>query len=854
MNASTEHSSDRNPLPADSAPAVSTRRYSVEGMHCASCVRRVESALGGVAGVATVSVHLGLREANVTCSGATPDTPLLAAAQAVGYTLRRLTDDPFTADADSQATSAVSKDEASPGPIAHASAQAARFPWTLLTAAMLSAGVMAWCMIPALAQHPGSAWWQLGLSLPVVLGLGGPFFRHGGLALLRGRPDMNSLVALGVGTSFVASLVSLAFPQVFVTPHAHSGHASHGPVVWFESATMILLFVSIGRWLEERARLQTAGAIAALVRLAPEVARVERGGQVVVLPVAQVRVGETVHILPGERIPVDGLIVSGRTVVNESMLTGESLPVARHEGERVFAGTLNTTNPFRCQVDRSGRDTMLARIIQLVRVAQTTKAPIQRLADDISAWFVPAVVTIALLALFVWGTLGPSENAWRMAITTCVSVLVVACPCALGLATPTALTVGIGRGSELGILIRSGETLERLARISTVLFDKTGTLTIGSPTVCDIVPRDGRAHGPGEPLDGAARRLLTLAASLELTSEHPLSRGIVAAARQHGLGLWASRDGVATPGLGFDGTVFPGEPSVAVPERPVSLEAIEAQKSRSGPVVVPLLLKLTRPADAPEPVRESATAPPREAPVRVLVGNERLFAARGVETACCEAGLRQVARRGGTPVMVAADGVAIGVIGLADQLRENAPSVVAALRRRGLAIGLISGDREEAVQHIARAAGIDDAHARLLPEDKSDQIRDRQSRGERVGMVGDGINDGPALARADVGIAVGVATDVAIEASDVSLPGRDLTGVVAAIDLARATLRTIRTNLALAFVYNVLAIPVAAGALYPTTGWLLDPMLSSAAMSLSSFVVVSNSLRLRHWFPSECPP
>ena len=549
---------------------------------------------------------------------------------------------------------------------------------------------------------------------------------------------------------------------------------------------MIITLILLGRLLESIAKGRTSEAIKRLMGLQSKTARVVRDGEETDVPVDEVRIGDRVVVRPGEKIPVDGVVREGASAVDESMLTGESLPVEKRPGDGVIGATLNKTGTFRFEATKIGKETVLAQIIRLVEEAQGSKAPIQRLADRVAGVFVPTVIGIAVLTFLVWLAVGPSP-AFLFAMLNFVAVLIIACPCALGLATPTAIMVGTGKGAELGILIRSGASLETAHKVTTVVFDKTGTLTKGEPEVTDIV-RDETDEARAV----SCEELLRVAASLERGSEHPLGEAIVTRAKEQGLTLSEVTEFDAVPGLGVRGRV------------------------------------------------DGRT---------VLLGNARFLAESGFDVHPLAPAAEELATQGKTPMFVAVDGRTAGLIAVADTLKERSVEAVRALHHLGLELIMITGDNRRTAAAIAKQAGIDRVLAEVLPEQKADEIRKLQAEGKVVAMVGDGINDAPALAQADVGIAIGTGTDVAMEASDITLIRGDLTSVVTAIELSKRTIRTIRQNLFWAFLYNVLGIPIAAGVLYPFTGLLLDPMIGSAAMALSSVSVVSNSLRLRRFRP-----
>jgi Cu+-exporting ATPase len=588
---------------------------------------------------------------------------------------------------------------------------------------------------------------------------------------------MSTLVSLGTNAAYFFSVAVTLWPHAFM---------SLGAMTYYETAAVVITLVVLGRWLEARARGRTSDAIRRLVSLAPRTARVVRDGRDIDVPTAEVAPGDLIRIRPGERIPVDGVVVEGGSTVDESMLTGESLPVEKAPGARVFGGTVNRAGSFVFRAERVGSETTLARIIRLVEEAQGSRAPIQRLADRVAAVFVPVVLAIAALTFAAWWWLGP-EPALLHALTNAVAVLVIACPCAMGLATPTAIMVGTGRGAEHGVLVKSAAALETLRSVDTVVFDKTGTLTVGRPVVTDVV-----AVAPA-----TEDEVLALAAAAEQGSEHPIGEAIVTRAKERGLALPAVAEFLGVPGQGVD-------------------------------------------AMAPDG--------------RVLLGNRTLLDARGIDVSALAEPATGLAADGKTVVFLAFAGHALGLIAVADTLKPEAPAVVAALRRLGLAVVMMTGDSRVTAEAIARAASIERVRAEVLPEAKAREVKALQAEGRRVAMVGDGINDAPALAQADVGVAMGSGTDVAIEAADVTLMRGDLRGVVAAVELSRRTIRIIKENLVWAFGYNVVLIPVAAGLLYPLWGVLLSPILAGAAMAFSSVSVVTNSLRLKRWRPSSIQP
>jgi len=733
----------------------------VRGMHCAACVGRVERALSAVPGVERASVNLATERATVSYDPARASVQALqAAVAAAGYELA----EPRAGDAPVDDAEQAARD-----------AEQRRQRHRLVVGAVLSAPVLGGGMshllpwVPAALRDP---WVLLALTTPVQFWVGWQFHR-GFLHDLRYRnASMATLVSVGTNAAYFFSVAVTLWPHAF---------PQHGAITYFDVSAVVITLVVLGRWLEARARGRTSEAIRRLVSLAPRTARVVRDGAELDVPTAEVRVGDFVRIRPGERIPVDGVVTEGASSIDESMLTGESLPAEKTPESKVFAGTVNQTGSFIFRAARVGSETALARIVKLVADAQGSRAPIQRLADRVAAIFVPIVLAIAVLTFLAWWAFGPPPSA-LYALTSAVAVLVIACPCAMGLATPTAIMVATGRGAELGILVKSATALELLDRVNTIVFDKTGTLTVGRLAVTDVVSELG---------DGAAGdEILALAAAAEQGSEHPLGGAIVARAKGRGLALPPIAEFATVPGQGID-------------------------------------------AMAPDG--------------RVLLGNRTLMDARGIDVEALVPRARALAAEGKTAVYLALGGRALGVIAVADALKPEASEAVAALTRRGIDVAMLTGDSRPTAEAIAAGAGIERVLAEVLPEDKASEIVRLQDDGRKVAMVGDGINDAPALARADVGIAMGSGTDVAIEAADVTLVGGDLRGVVAAVDLSRRTIRVIRENLVWAFGYNVVLIPVAAGVLYPIWGVLLSPILAGAAMAFSSVSVVTNSLRLKKW-------
>jgi len=625
--------------------------------------------------------------------------------------------------------------------------------------------------LATLVSARASTWLQLVLSTPVVAWAGWPFFRRAWTSIVTRHLNMFTLIGLGTGAAFLYSLAATLFPAAI--PASFRDH--HGGVpVYFEAAAVITALVLLGQVLELRARGRTAGAIRGLLALAPATARRVRGdGGEEDVPLAHVTVGDSLRVRPGEKVPVDGVVLVGASSLDESMLTGEPIPVEKGVGDRVTGGTVNGAGTFVMRAERVGGDTLLARIVQAVGEAQRSRAPIQRLADRVAAWFVPAVVAVAAATFVAWAALGP-EPRLANALVNAVAVLIIACPCALGLATPMSVMVGLGRGARAGVLVRDAEALERLEKVDTLVVDKTGTLTEGRPVVTAVAP------APGWREDDVVR----LAAALERGSEHPLAAAVLAAARDRSLAVPDVAAFRAHPGLGLTGEV-------------------------DGR--------------------------------RLVLGSEAFLRREGVAVAIRD----ELGAGGGSAVALAVDGALAGRLTVADTLKATTPGAIAALHAAGVRIVVATGDARSTAEAVARALGIDAVAAELLPDGKRELVRRLQGEGHVVAMAGDGVNDAPALAQADVGIAMGTGTDVAIESAGVTLVKGDLAGIARARALSRATMRNIRQNLGWAFVYNLLGVPVAAGALYPVFGVLLSPMLASAAMSFSSVSVIANALRLQ---------
>jgi P-type Cu+ transporter len=620
-----------------------------------------------------------------------------------------------------------------------------------------------------------SNWIELALATPVVLGAGWPFFERGWASLKTHNLNMFTLIAMGIGLAWAYSAVATFAPGVF--PPVFRG-ADGAVATYFEAAAMITVLVLLGQVLELRAREQTGGAIRALLDLAPKIARrVRAEGADEDVALDAIRLGDRLRVRPGEKVPVDGEVLEGRGAVDESMVTGESMPVAKSAGDKVIGGTMNQRGGFVMRADKIGRDTMLAQIVQMVAEAQRSRAPVQRLADQVSSWFVPLVIAIAIVAFIAWAVWGP-EPRYAYGLVAAVSVIIIACPCALGLATPMSIMVGVGRGAQAGVLIKNAEALERFEKIDTLVVDKTGTLTEGRPKIVAV-----RAVG-----NVGEDELLRLAASLELGSEHPLASATVRAAADRNLALAKVEGFDSSSGRGVAGTV-------------------DGRK--------------------------------------LILGNRAMMQAAGIDVAAIEGPANELRRDGATAIFAALEGKACGVIAIADPIKATTPDAVRALREAGIRVVMLTGDNRATAEAVARKLGIAEVEAEILPKDKGKVVERLRKQGRVVAMAGDGVNDAPALAAADIGVAMGAGTDVAIESAGVTLLSGDLHGIVAARRLSQATMGNIRQNLFFAFIYNAAGVPIAAGVLYPAFGLVLSPILAAAAMALSSVSVIANALRLK---------
>jgi len=766
---------DITPETAPAPSVLETAQLGIEGMHCASCVARVERELHAVPGVVEASVSLASEEARVSYSPAAVEVAQLEqAVQRAGYTAHPKGDQPVQDD------------------LARQDRDRAREFRTLMRKFWFSAAVAvpvlvlsnAW-MVPGLK---GVSWLARGsdglywvwrglalLTLPVLLWAASQFYTGAWQALKHRGANMHALIATGITAAYAYSLVAVADPGIFP--------AEKYAEVYFDVVAVVTALVVLGLALELKAKGRSSEAIRKLVGLQAKTARVIRDGAEVDVPVEDVVVGDVLAVRPGEKVPVDGAIVAGESSLDESMVTGESMPVDKASGDEVIGATINKTGAFRFRATKVGKDTALASIVRMVGDAQATKLPIQRLVDQVAGVFVPAVTIVALIAFVAWYDLGPTP-AFAYAVIVAVTVLIIACPCALGLATPTSLTVGMGKGAEQGILFRGGDALQAARRMDTVVLDKTGTITHGKPALTDVIAAPGSDES----------EVLTFAAAIERSSEHPLAQAIVAGAVARKLPLAEPERFSAIPGHGVEADV----------------------DSR-----------------------------------HVLLGNRKLMADRNIAVSDLDDAAAALASDGKTPMYLALDGRLSGLVAVADTIKPDSAAAIARLRELGLEVAMITGDNQATAEAIARLVGVDRVLAEVLPQDKAHEVQKLQLEGKRVGMVGDGINDAPALTQADVGFAIGSGTDVAIEASDVTLVGGSLRSVVTAIEISRATIHNVKQNLLGAFVYNSAGLPIAAGVFYPLTGLLLSPLIASVAMAFSSVTVVSNANRLRRWKPKE---
>ena len=751
--------------------AVATKKsiYPVGGMTCASCVGHVEEALKDVPGVISVAVNLGSEKATVEYIEGTAYADMKKAVEDAGYELGKEIEGLEDVSETSQR-------------------EVRKVRNRFIVAAILTVPIVVMMLTPMFTGMNYLLW---ALATPVQFWAGWRFYKGAWGALRHRTSDMNTLIAVGSSAAYIYSVIATVFPRVFTSNGIQAN-------VYFDTSAAIITLILLGRYLEARAQGQTSEAIKKLIGLQPKTAVVFRNGQEQQIPIDEVVAGDLIQVKPGERVPVDGIVREGFSTLDESMITGESIPVEKKPGDEVIGATINRTGSFKFEATKIGKDTTLARIVRLVEEAQGSKASVQKLADLIASYFVPIVIGIAVVTFLVWFFAGPPPQL-TYAFLNFVAVLVIACPCALGLATPTAIIVGTGKGAEQGILIRSADTLERAHKINAVLLDKTGTLTQGKPAVTDIIAAAGYSQN----------EVLRLAASAEKNSEHSLAEAIVKTAAEKKLALSAAAEFTAMPGLG--------------------IEAVVDGK-------------------------------------QIVLGNLKLIEGRKLVLDELVVKANELVSAGKTVMFLSVDGQGTGLIALADTIKPEAQKVVHQLHKMGIEVAMVTGDNKRTAEAIARQAGIDRVFAEVLPEHKADEVKNLQSEGKIVAMVGDGINDAPALAQADVGIAIGTGTDVAMETGDITLIRGELHGIVTAIALSKRTMRTIRQNLFWAFAYNVILIPVAAGVLYfafrnstvPSglkfalgDRGFLNPILAAAAMALSSITVVTNSLRLRSFKPAK---
>ena len=741
------------------------KEYIIEGMSCASCAMTIENAVSKIPGVDKASVNLATEIMTVEANDSVTPEDIAKVVDGVGYGAR-----PRGKSVEEELEEKNEKKEAHLREMKRNLTISAIFTVPLLFIAMADmVGIPMPAFLSPMQSPVSYALIQLALVLP-ILWVGRRFFVDGFKALSKGHPNMDSLVALGTSAAFLYSL--------YGTYHVLEGHAHFAMNLYYESAGVILTLITLGKYFEDVSKGKTSMAIQTLVGLAPKMATVLRNGQEVEVPVEEVQVGDLIRVKPGEKVPVDGVVTEGNSTVDESMLTGESIPVSKSVGDEVIGASLNKTGSFILKATKIGKDTALSQIIQLVEQAQGSKAPIAKLADKVSGVFVPIVIGLALVSGLAWYFLG--QESWVFALTITISVLVIACPCALGLATPTAIMVGTGKGAENGILLKSGEALEEANHVNMVVFDKTGTITNGTPVVTDVVTAD---HTDAD-------ALVRLAASLEVASEHPLGEAIVAKAKKQGATFDEVTNFEAIPGFGIKGHV--GE-------------------------------------------------------TLVFLGNEKWMRENGLADAKMNEKANHFAEQGKTPLYIGYNDAVQGLIVVADTVKESSARAIQTLHEMGIQVAMMTGDHERTAQAIAAEVGIDRVFSEVLPQDKANYVSKLQEEGYIVAMVGDGINDAPALAQAQVGIAIGTGTDVAIESADAVLMKSDLMDVPAMLKLSRATIRNIKENLFWAFAYNVIGIPFAMGVLHLFGGPLLNPMIAGAAMSFSSVSVVLNALRLKRW-------
>jgi Cu+-exporting ATPase len=741
--------------------------FTIKGMSCASCANTVETVINRVSGVEECIVNFAMEQATVQYDPQQTSVETIQnAAEKVGYGAFPL---------ENNKSPSENKEEA---------VEAQKLRRKVMVGGIISAilvigslPMMTGLNIPFIPMWLHNFWLQLVLATPIQFWCGGQFYTNAWKAFKQHTATMDTLIALGTSVAYFYSLFITIYPD-FLTRQGLN------PQVYYEAAVVVITLILLGRLLEIRAKKQTSEAIHKLMGLQAKTARIIRNEQEVDIPIEDVQIGDIVLVRPGEKIPIDGEIIEGNSTIDESIVTGESVAVKKQVGDEVIGATINQTGRFKFRTTRVGKDTVLAQIVQLVQDAQTSKAPIQRLADQVTGWFVPVVIAIALLTFIIWFDF---MGNLTLALITTVGVLIIACPCALGLATPTSVMVGTGKGAEYGVLIKGAESLELAHKIQTIVLDKTGTLTQGKPTVTDFITLRGTSNNN-------ELKLLRLAASVERNSEHPLAEAVVQYAKSQEVEITDTEAFEAVVGSGVEGTVSDRE---------------------------------------------------------VQIGTQRWLEELGIETEPLQTQAERLEYLGKTVIWIAVDGEAEGIMGISDALKPSSAEVVRRLQRLGLEVVMLTGDNRSTAESIAKEVGIQRVLAEVRPDQKAATIRQLQAENKAVAMVGDGINDAPALAQADLGIAIGTGTDVAIAASDITLISGDLQGIITAIELSKATMSNIQQNLFFAFIYNVAGIPIAAGILFPFLGWLLNPIIAGAAMALSSVSVVTNALRLRNFKPKS---
>ncbi len=800
---------------------METSHLRLKGMGCASCAVTIEQAIQDIPGVIKSNVNFAMEQATVEYN---PQQTNLEAIQQVvadvGYIAQAIQEtDAGEEDAEKAARESEQKD------LTHKLVLGGIISILLVVGSLPAMMGLNLPFIPAWLHN---SWVQLGLSTPVLFWCGKSFFAGAWKALKRHAADMNTLVALGTGTAYFYSVFATLGSSFLLAQGLQ-------PEVYYEPATVIITLILLGRLLENRARGQTSEAIHKLMGLQAKTARVIRAGKEIDLPITEVIVGDVIVVRPGEKIPVDGEVIEGSSTVDESMVTGEPIPVKKQPGEEVIGATINKTGSFKFQASRVGKNTVLAQIVKLVQDAQGSKAPIQQLADRVTGWFVPGVMAIAIATFIIWfNTMGDLT----LAMITTVGVLIIACPCALGLATPTSIMVGTGKGAENGILIKGADSLELAHKIQAIVLDKTGTITQGKPSVTDYVTVKGTANSN-------EIRLLQLAAAVERNSEHPLAEAVVQYAQSQGvqMPLPAVENFEAVAGMGVQGIVSEERRQEAEGRR---------QEERGAPPVgrsKETRQELGSREQGIFPTSSNALKTDSRQQVFVQIGTQRWMDALGIATQSLQSHRQAWEAAAKTTAWIAIDGKIEGLVGIADAVKPSSIEAVRALKRMGLEVVMLTGDNRPTAEAIAREVGIKRVFAEVKPDQKAATVTALQAEGKTVAMVGDGINDAPALAQADVGIAIGTGTDVAMAASDITLISGNLTGIVTAIQLSHATMRNIRQNLFFAYIYNICSIPIAAGILYPFFGWLLNPVIAGAAMAFSSVSVVTNALRLRNFKP-----